>query len=460
MTTDLNSPKSEPTMETPAWKQVVAKYQKPAIGRSTWQIANTLLPYAAIWFLIYLTLSVSVWLTLPLAILMGGFLVRMFIIHHDCGHGSFFKSRRANDIWGFITGVLTFVPYYHWRWEHAVHHATSGDLDRRGMGDIWTLTVQEYLESSRWQRFAYRLARNPVVLFVIAPLYIFLIKQRFPKAAAGKRERNSVYWTNLAILGMAGGLIWVLGFKAYVLVQLTATAVAGSAGVWLFYVQHQFEGVYWERAGEWDYATAALHGSSFYKLPKILQWFSGNIGFHHIHHLSSRIPNYHLEKAHDAEPLFQKVKPITLFPSMKSLTLRLWDEQRQKLVGYRALRAVRSWSAFDLREGVRRKISLPNASIQVELQHAKQRVCMRLEGALSATDAEGLGQRIRDSLARSKSWLVLDLNKLQWDKIQDLRPLREKLASYRSRIRLILPKLAAAHPEVILLAGMFQHYKG
>jgi omega-6 fatty acid desaturase (delta-12 desaturase) len=460
MTNDSTQPPGQPKSGNAAWKEIVAKYQKPAIGRSTWQLANTVVPYATLWLLCYLTLSVSIWLTLPLAVLMGGFLVRMFIIHHDCGHGSYFKSRRANDTWGFITGVLTFVPYYHWRWEHAVHHATSGDLDRRGMGDIWTLTVQEYLESSRWQRFAYRLARNPVILFVFAPLYIFLIKQRFPKAAAAPRERNSVYWTNLGIFAMAAGLIWMLGFKAYLLIQLTATAVAGSAGVWLFYVQHQFEGVYWERAGTWDYATAALHGSSFYKLPRILQWFSGNIGFHHIHHLSSRIPNYHLEKAHQAEPLFQTVKPITLLPSMKSLSLRLWDEQRQRLVGYRALKSVRSWSAFDLREGVRRKISLANASIQVEMQHAKQRVCLRLEGALSPAEAEGLGQRIRDALARSKSRLVLDLNKLNWDKVEDLRPLREKLAAYRSRIRLVLPKLAAAHPEVILLASLFQHYKG
>src|SRR6266487_3778164 len=249
--------------DTSAWKEIVARYQEPALWRGVWQVVNTLVPYAAIWYLMYLSLAVSWWITVPLAMLAGGFLVRVFIIFHDCGHGSFFRSRKANDILGFITGVLTFAPYYHWRWEHAVHHATSGDLDRRGTGDIWTLTVQEYLESSRWQRVAYRLARNPVVLFVIAPLYIFLIKQRFPKAAAGKRERNSVYWTNLAILGMASGLIWLLGFKAYVLIQLTATAVAGSAGVWLFYVQHQFEGVYWERAGEWDYATAALHGSSF-----------------------------------------------------------------------------------------------------------------------------------------------------------------------------------------------------
>src|SRR5882672_7800012 len=302
----------------PAWKKIVARYQKPSLARGVWQIVNTLVPYAALWYLIYLSLAVSWWITVPLAMLAGAFLVRMFIIHHDCGHGSFFRSRKANDILGMITGVLTLTPYDHWRWEHATHHATSGDLDRRGMGDIWTLTVLEYLEASRWKRFAYRLARNPIVLFVIAPLYVLLIKHRFPSAKDNPRERRSVYWMNLAILGMAIGLSLVFGLKAYVLIQLTALAVAGSAGFWLFYVQHQFEGVYWERGEEWDYAAAALQGSSFYKLPRVLQWFSGNIGFHHIHHLSPRIPNYNLEKCHQANPVFQSVKPVTLFSSFKS----------------------------------------------------------------------------------------------------------------------------------------------
>jgi len=324
-----------------AWKEIVVRYQKPSVGRGVWQIVNTLIPYAALWYLMYLSSSVSWWLVVPLAILAAGFMVRVFIIHHDCGHGSFFKYSKANDVLGFITGVLTFAPYYHWRWEHALHHATSGDLDRRGMGDIWTLTVQEYLESSRWRRFAYRLARNPAVLFVIAPLFMFLVKHRFPKAKASQRERHSVYWTNLAILGLAAGLSWIFGLKAYLLIQLMVVGVAGSAGVWLFYVQHQFEGVYWERAEEWDYTAAALQGSSFYKLPKVLQWFSGNIGFHHIHHLSPRIPNYHLERCHKAEPLFQSVKTVTLFSSFKSLTFRLWDEQRRKLVGYGCVRTTR-----------------------------------------------------------------------------------------------------------------------
>jgi omega-6 fatty acid desaturase (delta-12 desaturase) len=247
----------------------------------------------------------------------------------------------ANDILGFVTGVLTLTPYLHWRSEHALHHASAGDLDRRGTGDIWTLTVQEYIEASRWKRFAYRLARNPIVLFGIAPLWLFAIQQRFPSATASRRERHSVAWANLSIFGMSFGLIWLFGLKNYLWIQLTVVAVAGSAGLWLFYVQHQFDGVYWQRSGQWDYATAALQGSSFYRLPKLLQWFSGNIGFQHIHHLSPRIPNYHLEKCHQAEPLFQTVKAVTLYSSLKSFTFRLWDEQRGKLVGYGRLKDLR-----------------------------------------------------------------------------------------------------------------------
>jgi acyl-lipid omega-6 desaturase (Delta-12 desaturase) len=327
--------------EVSAWKEIVLKYQEPSVWRALWQIVNTFVPYAFLWYLMYLSLAVSWWLTVPLALLAGGFLVRIFIIFHDCGHGSYFKSSTANSILGFIGGMLTFTPYYHWRWEHSVHHATSGDLDRRGTGDVWTMTVQEYLEASRWKRFAYRLARNPVILFAIAPLFLFLIRYRFPVAAANKRERYSVYWMNLALLLMALGLSAIFGFKAYVLIQLMVMAVAGSAGVWLFYVQHQFDGVYWERREEWDYTTAALQGSSFYKLPKILQWFSGNIGYHHLHHLSSRIPNYNLQKCHEAHPLFQSVKPLTLLSSLKSFSFRLWDEQQRKLVGFSHLRSIR-----------------------------------------------------------------------------------------------------------------------
>jgi omega-6 fatty acid desaturase (delta-12 desaturase) len=333
-------PSPEQGAKSPPWKEIVAQYQKPAIGRGIWQIVNTLVPYVGLWWLMYYTSKVSWWLTLPLAILAAGFLVRIFIISHDCGHGSFFKSRKANDILGFVTGTLAFTAYFHWRWEHALHHSSSGDLDRRGTGDVWTLTVEEYLKSSRWKRFSYRLGRNPIVLFVLAPLFLFVIRERFVSPGAGFKERQSVYWTNFALLAMAVGLSAVFGWKAYLTIQLTVMMIAGSAGIWLFYVQHQFEGVYWERGEEWDYAKAALQGSSFYKLPRILQWFSGNIGFHHIHHLSPRIPNYHLEECHRAEPLFQAVKPITLFASFKSFTFRLWDEQCRKLVGYRHLRTV------------------------------------------------------------------------------------------------------------------------
>jgi omega-6 fatty acid desaturase (delta-12 desaturase) len=316
------------------WKAVVAEYQKPSFWRASWQILNTLGTYALLWYLMYWSLSVSWWLTLPLAILAGGFLIRIFIIFHDCGHGSFFESRAANAFWGFITGMLTFTPYYHWRWEHAVHHATTGQLDRRGVGDVWTLTVQEYLESSRWKKFAYRLARNPIVLFVIAPLFLFVIGQRFPAPNAKARERASVWAMDVAVAGWAAALIAVFGFLPWLIIQTTVMAVAGSCGVWLFYVQHQFEDVYWERGEDWDYTEAALKGSSFYKLPRILQWFSGNIGFHHIHHLSPRIPNYNLEKCHRSDPMFADVQPMTLAASLKSLRYRLFDEQTNKLVSF------------------------------------------------------------------------------------------------------------------------------
>lgn len=325
-----------------AWRAIVLKYQQPSLWRAVWQLVDTLGPYVLLWYLMYCSLAWSYWVTFALAVLAGLFLVRIFIIFHDCGHGSFFKSRLANDIVGFITGVLTLTPYYHWRWEHAIHHASSGDLDRRGTGDLWTLTVEEYLKSSRWRRFAYRLARNPFVLFGLAPIYLLLIQQRFSAAKAHPRERQSVRWMNLAILGVAAALSWVFGIAAYVLIQLVIVMIGGGVGIWMFYVQHQFEDVYWERDGNWDYTAAALQGSSFYKLPRILQWFSGNIGFHHIHHLSPRIPNYNLERCHQADPLFQEVKPLTLFSSLKSLGVHLWDEQRGKLIGFRQLRKVRT----------------------------------------------------------------------------------------------------------------------
>ena len=321
------------------WKSIVSRYRSASSARANWQVINTLGPYAILWYAMYRSVSISPWITSALAVLAAGFLVRIFIIFHDCGHGSFFKSGAANRTVGFVTGMLTLTPYYHWRWQHALHHRTCGDLDRRGAGDIWTLTVREYLESSRWRRFAYRLARNPFVLFVLAPFYLFVIHQRFSAAGAPTRERRSVHWMNLATLVMACSMSAILGIKTYLLLQLTVTTIAGAAGIWLFYVQHQFDGAYWQRSGTWSYTDAALQGSSFYKLPKILQWFSGNIGLHHIHHLCPRIPNYHLQRCHDADALFVQVKPLTLLASLRSLAYRLWDEQNGKLVGFRGIGA-------------------------------------------------------------------------------------------------------------------------
>jgi len=316
------------------WKDAVTPYQHSSVWRGVWQLVNTLAPYAALWYLMYHSLAVSVWLAVPPALLAGGFLVRIFIIFHDCTHGSFFKSGLANECVGCLTGLLCFTPFHRWRREHSIHHASAGDLDRRGTGDVWTMTVEEYLGASRWKRRAYRLARNPFILFLIAPVVLFLVLQRLPTGKDGRRERFSVYATNLALVLMVVGLSSVFGGLAYLLLQLAVVTVASSAGVWLFYVQHQFEGVYWERGADWDYEKAALQGSSYYQLPRILQWFSGNIGFHHVHHLSPRIPNYHLEKCHRSEPLFQTVKPVTLLSSLKSFRFRLWDERQRKMVGY------------------------------------------------------------------------------------------------------------------------------
>lgn len=324
------------------WKEIVAKFQVPSVPRAVWQIVNTLVPYFALWYLMWRSLAGSYWVTLALAVLAGLFVVRIFIIFHDCGHGSFFKSKKANDVLGFITGMLTFTPYGHWRWQHAVHHATSGDLDRRGEGDIWTLTVQEYLEASRWKKFAYRLARNPFILFIVAPLGLFLIYQRFPSPSAKGKDRQSVLWMNIALALMVGTMCWLIGWKAYFMIQLPVTMVAGAAGIWMFYVQHQYEDVYWEHHDSWNYTTAALQGSSFYKLPKILQWFTGNIGFHHVHHLSSKIPNYNLERCHNSHPLFQSIKPLTFWKSLKCINLRLWDEESRRLVGFSHLKKHRA----------------------------------------------------------------------------------------------------------------------
>jgi omega-6 fatty acid desaturase (delta-12 desaturase) len=283
------------------------------------------------------SVRISPWLTVLLAFPTAGFMVRTFIIFHDCGHGSFFKSKRANAIVGNITGVLTFTPYQRWRRDHAIHHATAGNLDKRGTGDVSTWTVEEYLEAPWYKKFGYRVMRNPVILFTIGAVLTFTIFQRFPLASKGKRERASVWWTNLALVVIITLLVWLFGWKTYLFVQLLVTLLGTSVGVWLFYVQHNFEGTYWERQEHWDYFVASMRGSSFYKLPAVLQWFSGNIGFHHIHHLSAKIPNYNLPKCYKENPIFQ-IKPITLLSSFKAMRLRLWDEKNKRMVGWEALK--------------------------------------------------------------------------------------------------------------------------
>lgn len=337
---DSAAEKARRRAEIKKWKAIVAEHQKPHLGRALWQVVNTFGSYIAVWVLIWF-LQGTWWATLPLAMLAGALTVRMFIIFHDCGHGSFFKSRTANTVVGWFCGLFTWTPYGYWSSEHAQHHAASGDLDRRGVGDIWTLTVQEYIESSRWKRFAYRLARNPVILFVVAPIFLFTIWYRFPAVGSKPKEKRSVWLMNVALVFFVLVMGWIFGFGQYLILQLVAMAAAGSSGVWLFYVQHQFEDVYWERGDNWDFTAAALQGSSFYKLPKVLQWFSGNIGYHHIHHLCPSIPNYNLERCHHSDPLFHEVPAITLFTSFKSFTYRLWDESSRKLVGYRRMNEIR-----------------------------------------------------------------------------------------------------------------------
>lgn len=325
---------TRPARVPSTWKQLVAPYQHPDVRKSLWQLANTILPYLGLLVLMYFSLSVSYWLTLLLAIPAAGFGIRMFIIFHDCGHGSFFKNKTANDWVGRITGVLLFTPYFSWRHSHAIHHATSGDLDRRGVGDVWTLTKEEFYKLGRWQQLGYRLYRNPFVIFVLGPVIDFVVLQRFSWSKDDPRVRASVRNTNLALLALAVGVSLLIGFDKYLLVQLPVVALAATFGVWLFYVQHQYENAHWERHENWDFATAALYGSSYYRLPKVLQWFTGNIGFHHIHHLSPRIPNYELERAHNENELFQYAETLTLWKSLQSLHVRLWDEDHHKMIGY------------------------------------------------------------------------------------------------------------------------------
>jgi len=343
----ISSPPAAPSIEkaksnhretVKAWKKVVAEFEVPDASKAIWQLVNSVGGLLALWVVMYFTVQVSWLATLLLALLGGGLMVRIFIIFHDCGHGSFFKSRKANHFWGFVTGIFTFTPFHHWRWEHSVHHAGSGHLDRRGMGDVWTMTVDEYLAAPKTERLKYRLLRHPLILFTVGPFYKFVIRERFTTQGANARDKKSVHLMNLAVVAFCGVGIAIFGFWPWFIIQMTIMGVGCPAGIWLFYVQHQYEDTYWEEAATWDYTAAALEGSSFYKLPKVLQWFSGNIGFHHIHHLSSRIPNYNLERCHNSHSMFNDIKPMTMLSSLKCLTYRLWDKDAKRLIGFGQLK--------------------------------------------------------------------------------------------------------------------------
>jgi omega-6 fatty acid desaturase (delta-12 desaturase) len=324
------------------WMQVLARYRDPDHARSILEIAITFVPLAVLWALASISLHFGYWwFSLLLAIPAAGFLVRLFMIQHDCGHGSFFRHRLANDWVGRVLGVLTLTPYDFWRRSHASHHASSGNLDRRGMGDIDTLTVREYRARSFLGRLQYRLYRHPLVMFGIGPAYLFFVRHRLPAGLmrAGWRQWLSTMLTNLAIAAIIASLIWFLGIGPVLLVQVPVMFLAACIGVWLFYVQHQFEETYWEHSKGWSLQEAALHGSSHYDLPPVLRWFTANIGVHHVHHLCSRIPYYRLPSVLRDYPELNDVSRLTLMESFRCVRLVLWDESKRKLVSFRELRA-------------------------------------------------------------------------------------------------------------------------
>lgn len=325
---------------------MISDFSQANTKKAVWQLVNSIGSYIAVWILIPFALSVSVWLVVPLAILAAGLLIRIFIIMHDCGHGSFFKTKKANDFWGYVSGVLVFTPYRKWTKEHAIHHGTSGNLDKRGTGDVWTMTVKEYMDSGFWKRLGYKAFRHPLFLFLLAPFLMFVIDYRFVSRKAPKADRVSARMNNLgiAVVFLIGS--YSMGVQTFALIILPMIWLSAIGGVWLFYVQHQFEDAYWETHNEWDFVKGAVAGSSFYKLPKVLQWFSGNIGFHHIHHLSPLVPNYLLEKCHKANPLFEEITPLTFWRSLKTATLRLWDEEKQRMLSFREFRILKKAGAF------------------------------------------------------------------------------------------------------------------
>jgi omega-6 fatty acid desaturase (delta-12 desaturase) len=322
-----------------AWTKILARYREPSRIRSVTELVITIVPLVLLWVLIWAALDFGYWFGLLLAVPAAGLLVRLFMIQHDCGHGAFFRHRLANDWVGRVLGVLTLTPYDFWRRTHAIHHASSGNLDQRGIGDIDTLTVREYLALSRWGRLRYRLYRHPIVMFGIGPAYLFILQHRLP---VGLMRRGWQPWlstmaTNAAIAAVIGTLIWFIGIGSFLLVHLPIMLLAASVGVWLFYVQHQFEDTFWAEDRTWNVHTAALHGSSHYDLPAVLRWFSANIGVHHVHHLCSRIPYYRLPDVLREHPELVATGRLTLIESLRCVRLVLWDERKRRLISFREM---------------------------------------------------------------------------------------------------------------------------
>ena len=330
----VEEPAPDPPNDPGFWRDALSAYASPRLLRSCVEVGTSVVPYLALSVGMYFALAVSPWLTLALAPVSAGFLLRSYIIFHDCSHGSFMPSRRANAWLGAFCGLLVLSPFVRWRHDHAVHHATSGDLDKRGVGDLPTLTVAEYRARSPRGRLAYRLFRNPLVMFGIGPVFAMIIGPRIVARNAPPRMRSSVIRTDIALAVIAAVLIAAIGLGDLLLVWAPAALLAGAVGIWLFYVQHQFEDAYWQRADGWCYADAALRGSSFLDLPKVLQFFSGNIGYHHIHHLSVRIPNYNLPRAHEQHPVFRTVPTLSLADGLRAVRLKLWDEERARMVTF------------------------------------------------------------------------------------------------------------------------------
>ena len=317
----------------------LAGYAQPRVARSVAEIMTSVVPYLVTSVGIYLALDVSSLLALALVLPAAGFLVRTFVVFHDCAHGSLLRSKRANANVGRVLGLFVLSPFQRWRHDHAIHHATSGDLERRGVGDIITLTVSEYRERGWRGRLAYRVMRNPVVMFGLGPVIAMIVGPRIATRSQRPRLRHSVLGLDVVLLTIVGGLCWLIGWQDFLLVWAPPAMLAGSVGIWLFYVQHQFEDAYWQDGAQWDYSDAALRGSSYLKLPKLLQFFTGNIGLHHVHHLNARIPNYNLQRAHDENPVFHDVPMLSLKDALGTVRLKLWDEQAGKLVTFAQARA-------------------------------------------------------------------------------------------------------------------------